>query len=306
LDEGLYQEFLVSPERFRDQIRVLSPQSWVVVDEIQRLPNLLNEVHRGIEEFQLRFALTGSSARKLKRAGTNLLAGRAKLRSMLPLLPRELGDDFDIEKILRWGSIPLIWCSESRDEILKDYAQLYLKEEIQAEALVRNLAGFARSIPMAALFNGQVINISAIARDAELERKTVEGYIQVLEDTLLVRRLYPYQAKVAVREKKKPKLYWVDPGLVRAAKGVSGPVGPEERGSLFESDVYQMIRHEVENSRLYEGVYYWAAAKGPGEVDFLLQAQNSLAAIEVKSSKRFRPDQMKGLKAIASLKNLKR
>ncbi len=306
LDESLYQHLLVSPESFRNQIRALKPKEWVVVDEVQRLPNLLNEVHRGIEEFGLHFALTGSSARKLKRAGVNLLAGRARFRSMLPLLPRELDKDFDIEKVLRWGSLPLIWTSENRDETLTDYVRFYLKEEIQAEALVRNLAGFARSLPVAALYNGQVLNISSLARDAEIERKTAEGYIQILEDTLLAKKLYPYQAKVTVREKRKPKLYWIDPGLVRAAKGIRGMVTPEEVGSLFESYIFQIIRHEIENNRRFENVFYWSPSEVKTEIDFLIQDERGFIAVEVKASKKIKSDQLKGLRAIQSLKGLKR
>jgi predicted AAA+ superfamily ATPase len=265
----------------------------------------LNEVHRGIEDFGLNFALTGSSARKLKRAGVNLLGGRAHFRSMLSLLPRELGKDFDIDQVLRWGSLPLIWTSENRDETLKDYVHFYLKEEIQAEALVRNLAGFARSIPVAALYNGQVLNISSLARDAEVERKTAEGYIQILEDTLLVKKLYPYQAKVTVREKKKPKLYWVDSGLVRAAKGVCGAVVPEELGSLFESYIFQMIRHEIENNKKFENVFYWSPSEIKTEVDFLIQDEKGFIAVEVKASKKVKSDQLKGLRAIQSFKGLR-
>ncbi len=306
LDEGLYQNLLVDPEAFRNRIRHLKPGSWVVVDEVQRLPNLLNEVHRGIEDGGLRFALTGSSARKLNRAGVNLLAGRAKLRSMLPLLPRELGSDFDLDSVLRWGSIPLVWDQENRDEALKDYVQLYIREEIQAEALVRNLAGFARSVPVAALYHGQVVNVSSLARDVEIERKTVEGYLQILEDTLLIKRLQPYQAKITVREKKKPKLYWVDPGIVRAAKGVYGTLAPEERGSLLEGFVFAMIRNEIENARRYDEVFYWAPSKGQTEVDFLLKSGRDLFAIEVKASKKIRPEHLRGLQSIAALKGVKK
>lgn len=306
LDESLFQHLLVSPETFRNHIRTLKPKDWVVVDEIQRLPNLLNEVHRGIEEFKLNFALTGSSARKLKHAGVNLLAGRARLRAMLPLLPRELGEDFEIEKILRWGSLPLIWNSDNPDETLKDYVQTYIKQEIQAEALVRNLAGFARSLPVAAVYNAQVINTSSLSRDAEVERKTAEGYIQILEDTLLVKKLLPYQAKITVREKKKPKLYWVDTGVVRAAKGVYGSISPEERGGLLETYIFAMIRHEIENNRSYEDVFYWSPTESKTEVDFLLRTEKGFTAIEVKSSKTTRADHLTGLRAIKALKGVKR
>lgn len=306
LDEALFQQILVSPQVFSQRLRTLNPGDWVVLDEFQRLPNLLNEVHRGIEEFNLNFALTGSSARKLKRAGVNLLAGRARLRTMLPLLPRELGGDFDIERILRWGSIPLIWGAESQSETLRDYVNTYLKEEIQAEGLVRNLGGFARSLPVAALFNGQILNVSNIAREAEVERKTTEGYIQILQDTLMVKPLQAYQAKITVKERTKPKLYWVDPGVVRSAKGSVGPLSTEERGSLFESYVFQMLRHEIENQRTFEDVRYWASSESKTEVDFLLFGDRGIDALEVKSSPKIRPGDYKGLRAIKDLKGLNR
>ena len=306
LDEALFQEILVSPQVFSERLRALKPGQWVVVDEVQRLPNLLNEVHRGIEDFKLNFVLTGSSARKLKNAGVNLLAGRARLRTMLPFLPRELKEDFNIESILRWGGIPLIWNAEDKDEILQAYVQTYIREEIQAEALTRNLAGFARALPVAALFNGQVLNTSSLSRDAEIQRKTAEGYVQILEDTLLVKKIWPYGANVMVREPKKPKLYWVDPGIVRAVKGVRGPPSPEERGGLFETYVFSMIRHELENTRRYSEVFYWASASLKTEVDFLLLSDTGIHAIEVKSTAKVRQEDYKGLRALRDLKGLKR
>ena len=140
----------------------------MIVDEIQRLPTLLNEVHRFIEERQLRFVLLGSSARKSKRAGSNLLAGCALQRELLPLLPQELGADFELARVLRSGSLAIIWQAAEPADSLRAYVQLFLKEEIQAEALVRNLPGFARFLPTAAIFHGQVLNTAGLARDAEL------------------------------------------------------------------------------------------------------------------------------------------
>ena len=162
-------------------------------DEVQRLPALLNEVHRFIETRRLRFALLGSSARKLKAAGVNLLAGRALKKMMFPLTAAELGGAFDLDRVLRYGSVPLVWTSDAPREVLEAYAQLYLREEIRAEALVRNLPGFVRFLPVAALFNGQVINIAGIARDAGVARTTVQGYLDILEDTLIVCRLPTYE-----------------------------------------------------------------------------------------------------------------
>jgi len=166
LDEGLFQSYLRDPSLFGRELQRLSRGQWVLVDEVQRLPWLLNEVHRFIEERGLRFALLGSSARKLKQAGTNLLAGRALRRVMFPFLPQELGADFDLADVLRFGSLPIIWQAGNKAEALEAYVQLYLKEEIQAEAIVRNLPGFARFLPIAALFHGQVLNVAGLARDA--------------------------------------------------------------------------------------------------------------------------------------------
>ena len=183
LDETRYQHYLARPGSFYEQLYVLKKGSWVFVDEIQRLPNLLNEIHRLIEDKKLHFILTGSSARKLRKAGVNLLAGRAVYRYLYPLTPMEMGKSFSLELALETGTIPLIWNAEDKRDTLKSYVQVYLKEEIQAEAIVRNLSGFARFLPVAALFHGQTINLSNIARDCEVARPTVSGFFQILEDT---------------------------------------------------------------------------------------------------------------------------
>ena len=242
LDEARYQDYLADPSLFAADLQSAPPGSWVVVDEIQRLPNLLNEVHRHIEDRRLNFALLGSSARKLKAAGVNLLAGRALRKIMHPLTPAELGDDFDLEAALDTGTIPLVWVAGERRPVLESYVRLYLREEIRAEGLVRNLPGFARFLPIAALYHGQVVNISGIARDCGVARTTVQGYLDILEDTLLAFRLPAFQPRLRVRERRHPKLYWVDPGLVRAVKKLHGPIAPEERGALLEGWVLHLLR----------------------------------------------------------------
>ena len=185
LDEARYQDYLVDPSLFATDLQTATPYSWIVVNEIQRLPNLLNEVHRHIENRRLNFALLGSSARKLKASGVNILAGRALHKTMHPLTAAELGDDFNLNAVLETGTIPLIWDAVERRSVLESYVRLYLREEIRAEGLVRNLPGFARFLPVAALYHGQVINISGIARDCGVARTTVQGYLDILEDTLL-------------------------------------------------------------------------------------------------------------------------
>ena len=306
LDERLYHDLLADPSLFGQSIAHLEPADWVVVDEVQRLPALLNEVHRFIETHRLRFALLGSSARKLKAAGTNLLAGRALKKSMFPLTATELGAEFELDRVLRYGSVPLVWTNNAPRLILEAYVQLYLREEIRAEALVRNLPGFVRFLPVAALFNAETVNVTGIARDAGVARTTVHGYIEILEDTLLVSRVPAYEARLRVRERKLPKLYWIDPGVVRAVKRQLGDVSTEERGPLLESWVLTTLRAHGEVQDLYDEISYWAPHQTNTEVDFLLQRGSELLAIEVKSALRYHTGLLKGLRAIDSLPNLVR
>ena len=306
LDERLYQDLLADPSLFAQSVGHLPPAAWVVVDEVQRLPALLNEVHRLIETRRLRFALLGSSARKLKAAGTNLLAGRALKKTMFPLTAAELGAAFDLERVLRYGSVPLVWTSDAPRSVLEAYVQLYLREEIRAEALVRNLPGFVRFLPVAALFNGQVVNVAGIARDAGVARTTVQGYLEILEDTLLVHRLPAYEARVRVRERKLPKLYWVDPGVVRAVKRQLGAVTTEERGPLLESWVVTTLRAHAGVRELYDELWYWAPHQTATEVDLLLQRGRELLAVEVKAASRYHTGLLKGLRALDALPRLAR
>ena len=307
LNESLYQSYLGDISQFANELRTLKPDSWVFVDEIQRLPNLLNEVHRFIEEKNLHFILTGSSARKLKKAGVNLLGGRALFKRMYPFLPGELGPAFNLDKVLTYGSIPLVWNAADKKETLKAYLEMYLKEEIKAEALVRNLPGFVRFLPIAALLHAQTLNISGAARNAGISRTTLDGYIEILEDTLMVFRLPAYESKLRLREKKHPKLYWIDPGLVRAVNHRFGDVYPEEKGALFEGFVATLLKAYRDYDDLFDEFYYWSPASSQStEVDFLLKRENSFIALEVKTSQHITGEHLKGLRAIAELKGVKR
>lgn len=306
LDERLYQDLLVDPSLFAASLAALEPGDWVVVDEVQRLPALLNEVHRLIENRRLRFALLGSSARKLKAAGTNLLAGRALRKTMFPLTAAELGADFDLERVLRFGSLPLVWMSDVPAEVLEVYGELYLREEIRAEALVRNLPGFARFLPVAALCNGNVINVTGIARDAGVARTTVQGYIDILVDTLLAYRLPAYETRTRVRERRQPKLYWVDPGVVRAVKRQLGNVTAEERGPLLESWVGATLLAHAGRAQLFDELFYWAPHQSATEVDFVLRRGGELLGIEVKATARYHTRLLKGLRALGGVQGLRR
>lgn len=306
LDEALFTDLLADPSLFARLISGRRSGQWVVVDEIQRIPSLLNEVHRHIEERAIRFALLGSSARKLKTAGTNLLAGRALRKVMSPLTAAELGEDFDLYQVLQYGTIPLIWVSDERREALESYTQLYLREEIRGEAVVRNLAGFVRFLPIAALMHAQLVNAAGIARDAGVARSTVNGYLEILEDTLVATRLPALDTNLRVRERRRPKLYWVDPGLVRAIKRRLGTVASEERGALFEGWVFGTLRAHAEHHHLYDDIAYWAPAQSQTEVDFVLTRDGRHLAIEVKAARRYHTSMVKGLRAIAELAGLTR
>jgi predicted AAA+ superfamily ATPase len=274
---------------------------------VQRLPALLNVVHRFIEEGGLRFVLCGSSARKLRRAGVNLLAGRALRRAMHPFLPEELGEQFQLGEALRYGLLPIAWDSEDREETLAAYAQMYLKEEIQAEALVRNLPGFARFLPIAALLHGQMVNVTNTAREAGVARTTAAGYLEILEETLLGFQVPAYETRLRVRERRLPKWYWCDPGIVRAMKRAAGPPVPEERGPLFEGLVAQLVRAYRDYRGVCEDFYYWGiSGQVRTEVDFLLKRGGEFIAIEAKSGGTFAEAWCKGLRAIAGLEGLRR
>ena len=307
LDEGRYQALLANPALLGLELRTLPAGRVVVLDEVQRVPALLNEVHRTIEATRRRFVLLGSSARRLKTADTNLLAGRAALRTMFPLVPAELGADFDLDRVLRFGSIPVVWQAEDPRAALEAYVQLYVREEIRIEALVRNLPAFLRFLPVAALFHGQVVNVSGLARDAATARTTIEGYLGILQDTLVATLLPAFEAKLRVRERRHPKLFWVDPGLARAVKRQLGPVAVEERGSLLEGLVLTILRAHNLDADVFDDVWYWAPAQArQTEVDFLLRRARDFLAIEVKAQARFSPQDLTGLRAIAELPRVAR
>lgn len=256
LDEALYQSFLSDISLFAGELRALPPGTRVFVDEIQQLPVLLNEVHRFIEDRRLKFILTGSSVRKLRRGGVNLLAGRALNKQLFPFLPAELGEVFQPGQALIHGTLPLIWQAEDKRETLKAYVQMYLKEEIKAEALVRNLPGFVRFLPVAALLHGQTINLASASREAGISRTSLGDYLEILEDTLLVFRLPACTAKLRPRERQHPKLYWIDPGLVRGVSNRFGELHPGETGALFEGLVAGMRRAYQSYAGLFDEMYY--------------------------------------------------
>jgi len=282
-----------SPGRFTQEVEALPARSWVVVDEVQRLPTLLDEVQDLIARrgSRYRFALTGSSARKLKRGGANLLPGRIVNRRFFPLTAAELGRAFRIEEALRFGTLPAV-CSErrttSRIDLLEAYAENYLTQEIRQEALVKSLDSFTRFLAVAALVNAQVVNVAGIARDAAIARPTVQGYFEILVDTLVGTWLPAWRPRAKVKELAHPKFYFFDPGVVRAlSERLHEPVGSEERGHLLETYVLHELRAWIDRSGSGGSLAYWRTPSG-SEVDFVWTRGKRAVGIEVKAGARWR------------------
>ncbi len=259
----------------------------IIIDEVQKLPGLLDEVHRLIEKRKFRFVLTGSSARKLRRGGANLLAGRARTLTMHPFTPAELGATFDIKRALQFGLLPSVWVDDDPADYLKSYVGAYLREEVQQEALVRNIAGFRRFLEAASFSQGAVLNIQAVAADAGVNRKTVETHFDLLEDLLLATRLPVFTRRARRKLTAHPKFYFFDAGVFRTLR----PRGPldsadEIDGPALETLVLEVLRAENANHALEYELYFWRTPEG-AEVDFVLYGPRGLHAIEVKRSSRF-------------------
>jgi predicted AAA+ superfamily ATPase len=289
--------YAARPERLRELVEAHPRKTTVVIDEVQKVPALLGVVHALIEERKsLRFVLTGSSARKLRREATDLLAGRALLRTMHPFMAAELGAEFRLEHALQVGLVPLVVAAADPAETLRAYHTLYIKEEIQAEGLVRNVGNFARFLEAISLSHGSVLNLANVSRECEVERKTVEGYLSVLEDLLISVRIPVFTKRAKRTPAVHPKFYMFDAGVFRAAR----PKGPLDRteeleGAALEGLVFQHLRawnaYRGERSTLS----YWRTRTGL-EVDFVLYGPDGFWAIEVKSAKRVHSADVRSLR----------
>jgi len=307
LDASLFLELSRDPHRLEALIGGRAAASWVVLDEIQKVPPLLDEVHRIMGQKKWSFALCGSSARKLRRGGANMLAGRALTLSMESFSAAELGEDFDVEFALNWGLLPFVW-NEPKDaaDILAAYVNTYLKEELQAEGLIRNVPPFIRFLSVAGLINGQAVNAQNIARDAAVARSTVENYFAVLTDTLVGYFLPAWRPGLKVREAAQPKFYWFDPGVARASAGLlHDPIDRLWQGTSLETLVYHELRVYNEISRKQRRLFYYRTPAGV-EIDFIIETASRrpdspprVIALEVKRAERWDRAWEKPMRALA-------
>jgi predicted AAA+ superfamily ATPase len=288
-----YLSLANDPTRLRG---IAQPGKITVIDEIQRIPELLNEVHYLIEERGARFLMTGSSARKLRRGGVNLLGGRARTYNLLPLSLMEIGDDFILEKALQIGMLPPAWTSEDPQALLTSYVTDYLEQEIISEAAVRNVSAFRRFLSFAALVSGKQLNYTKLSSDAQVKPTTLREHVEILIDSLVASRVEPWRQgrkrKVVAHE----KIYLFDIGVTRVLQERSSyAANSTEYGEAFESLVYHELRCYSEYVSK-ERISFWRTATNI-EVDFIL---GDRLAIEAKASRSASDSDLRGLRAIAS------
>ncbi len=296
LDAGVFSPLVADPSRL-DAMIPKDHRGWVVIDEVQRVPELLNEVHRLIEKRKLKFAMTGSSARKLRQKGVNLLAGRALTRHMYPLTASELGDTFDLRRAVRFGCLPFACTTDAPADYLKSYVTTYLREEVQQEGLTRNLAAFSRFLEAASFSQGAQLNMAGVGRDASVGSKVAENYFQILDDLLLGVRVPVFTRRAKRRMAAHPKFYFFDAGVFRAIRP-RGPLDSAEEidGPALETLVMQQLCAINDYHDLGFTLSHWRTAQGH-EVDFVLYGENGFVAIEVARTARVRAEDTAGLRA---------
>lgn len=297
LDPGVERSLLARPESLGERLDAAAAPREVVIDEIQRVPSLLTVVHARIEARDgSRFVLTGSSARRLRRAGVDLLGGRASLCRMHPFLASELGTQFDLEEALQIGLVPGIRFAPDPRRALQAYLSLYIRDEIRAEGYVRNLDSFSRFLEAMSFSQGQPLNLANVARECSVQRATVGGYLEVLEDMLLGWRVPIFQKRAQRQLAGHDKFYVFDAGVFRALR----PAGPLDRpemidGAALEGLVAQHLRAWIDYGTSDATLSYWRTKSG-SEVDFVVYGREGIWAIEVKNGRKVAPSDLRGLK----------
>jgi predicted AAA+ superfamily ATPase len=298
LDAATFRAYQAHPERLLDYVAAHGDVRTVVVDEVQKVPELLDTVHQIMERKKdLQFVLTGSSARKLRKAGTNLLGGRALKLEMPPFTARELGGRFRLEKALRHGMLPVVMGAEEPETQLSAYLDLYMREEILQEGLVRNLGAFARFLESISFSHGSQLSVSSVARDCGVSRTTVEGYIGILRDLLLADVLPVFRKRAKRDLVSHGKFYFFDTGVWRTIR----PKGPLDQpaeidGMALEGLVYQHLKAVLAREGVRDGLYFWRT-QGGTEVDFVVYETKRFWAIEVKNAAKIQPRDVAGLLA---------
>lgn len=298
LQPDQFRMFTAKPERLKELVYGNPDKKVIIIDEVQKAPELLNVVHSLIEEKKgYQFVLTGSSARKLKRSGVDLLAGRVLNMTLHPFMAAELRERFDFEKALNQGLVPLITMSNDPEKVLSSYAALYMREEVQMEGLVRNIGGFSRFLEIISFSHGSVLNISNVGRECEIERKVVESYISILEDLLLAYRIKVFTKRAMRATVQHPKFYYFDAGVFRSLRPRGALDRSEEiEGAALEGLVLQhLIAWNAYNGG-QDSVYYWRARSGT-EVDFIVYGPEVFWAVEVKNTARIRNEDLRALKS---------
>lgn len=295
LDYHTYAPLAANPGRLEN---LIPPNftNWIAIDEIQKIPDLLNEVHRLIEHKKLKFLLTGSSARTLRRSGVNLLAGRALRYNMHPLVMQEFPDQFQLEQVMQYGLLPAVITHAEPRKFLETYVQTYLREEVLQEGLTRNLGSFARFLEIASFSQGQVLNVAEIARELALNRLTVANYFDILDDLLLSTRLSPFTQRAKRKMIAHQKFYFFDIGVYKVLR----PMGPldsaaEADGAGLETLFLQSLSAINDYFELQYKIYFWRTQAGD-EVDFVIYGPNGLYAFELKRSATITSKSLKGLK----------
>ncbi|MCF7818261.1 MAG: AAA family ATPase [Kiritimatiellales bacterium] len=297
LEPDVHRRFAAHPERLADVLEGSPEQKTIVIDEVQKVPELLTVVHQSIEKKKgYRFILTGSSARKLKRSGMDLLAGRAAVSFTHPFMAAELGAAFSLDEALRLGTVPLVLAAEDPDATLAAYVMLYVREEVMAEGLVRDIGGFSRFLEAISFSHAAVLNVAEVSRECEVSRKTVEGYVSVLEDMLLGNRIPVFSRRAKRTLIKQSKFYFSDCGVFRSVRP-KGPLDrPEEMdGAALEGLVYQHLKAWIDYSEGSNELFFWRTQSG-AEVDFVVYGESQFCALEVKNSRKVNRKDLRALK----------
>ncbi len=290
-----YRRYLQNPERLREELAAAGPVRQVVIDEVQKVPQILDEVHWLLENRRIQFALSGSSARKVKRGAANLLGGRAVRYELHGLTATEIGAEFDLDRAVNHGYLPRIYLSDRPQRLLEAYVADYLKEEVAAEALVRNLPVFSEFLNVAALSDTELVNFATIARDCGVSSHTIKDYFGILEDTLLGRWLPAYTKRPKRRVIAAPKFYFADVGVVNhlARRGTALLRGSEVYGKAFENWVFHELAAYNAYHERFARLSYWRLASGI-EVDFVVNDFD--LAIEAKATAKVTADHLRGLR----------